>query len=761
MVFPRRVASGSLIGKPGLPGVNAVPAAEAVDAYLAAGVVDSGLDTAMTRVQSTPGSAFGAALVSTIVRESGRVITPEQFGAIGDGVTDDTDDIQAAIDAASAAGGGVVLLTKKYAFTGAITVKPKVILRGATVWQEAGDSTSVGLVAIGPNAVVTVGGLTGGLETLEIDGAGIGGVNPLFGCLLNVGMVLTHLDRVHVHDSAGDGTRFAGTQNTEIVGLRSHQHIGDALKINGGAGALTFVGGHIGTAARAFHITKGIEPSAYPFGPVQLTFVGTIFELYDNPDTTLIGCGEIGAGAHIKFYGCNFTGNAHGTVNGCVVLIHNEGEGDVVLPATAVEFNGCLWHSGPDADHVRIVGNQNVTFTGAHQFQGTAGAIINQDTGSAALTLQWVVAYAAGIGVSNYVRFTNGGSFVNHANKVAGVGTVHQLKSYETLAVRRDTDATYNRLAITRDGALFHYDGTSEVKASIVHASGRYGVSGGWAHAQAIQVVTGVGEAVAVNTASSAEAVIGFIANATAVLTVPDGAAGQRLRLWLSTVTGNAITWPGNITWAPGRSAPRLLPNRLIAVDLEYVSGTAKWVEVSRSTTEPDYVLTAVKDAGIDPATIGLKATNLDPRLITGSTGFSLNNQVLGRMWVPPGTAITNVHVNIGTAGSGVTASIAVYEADGTRSGITGSITTAFHTTGHKTIALTAPIAAQQVGRWVWVSVLVTAGTSPFFSRASQVSDITNHGQTPLRSGYIAGSNGSTVDLNGLTSWHEIWMGLS
>lgn len=59
------------------------------------------------------------------------------YGAVGNGVTDDTAAIQAAIDAASAAGGGIVFLPPgTYLLTDTITFYyPRVFLRGAGMWN--------------------------------------------------------------------------------------------------------------------------------------------------------------------------------------------------------------------------------------------------------------------------------------------------------------------------------------------------------------------------------------------------------------------------------------------------------------------------------------------------------------------------------------------------------------------------------------------------------------------------------------------------
>jgi hypothetical protein len=58
------------------------------------------------------------------------VVSVKDFGAVGDGVTDDTAAIQAAIDAVSAAGGGTVFIPKGIYLTGTLTLKSHVHLVG-------------------------------------------------------------------------------------------------------------------------------------------------------------------------------------------------------------------------------------------------------------------------------------------------------------------------------------------------------------------------------------------------------------------------------------------------------------------------------------------------------------------------------------------------------------------------------------------------------------------------------------------------------
>lgn len=79
MAYPRTVISGSLIGpegKQGLPGVDAVPAAEAVDTYLGDGVVDDGLAAGVDRILNNPSSAPATTLDGKITAANETQVPP-------------------------------------------------------------------------------------------------------------------------------------------------------------------------------------------------------------------------------------------------------------------------------------------------------------------------------------------------------------------------------------------------------------------------------------------------------------------------------------------------------------------------------------------------------------------------------------------------------------------------------------------------------------------------------------------------------------
>ena len=100
------------------------------------------------------------------------------FGAVGDGVTDDTAAIQAAVDAAVTVGGGeVVFPPGTYKVATAIQLKPGVFLRGAGSSPSAGTITTI-LGTAGQNVIElpAAGGNVGfGIERLTING-GLNGI---------------------------------------------------------------------------------------------------------------------------------------------------------------------------------------------------------------------------------------------------------------------------------------------------------------------------------------------------------------------------------------------------------------------------------------------------------------------------------------------------------------------------------------------------------------------------------------------------------
>ena len=153
-------------------------------------VVDEELDMTSPRPVANRAIARAmATILDTCERTNNAVaenfVTPEMYGAIGDGKADDTESIQLACNS-----GYTVVLNKKYSVTGTIEVKNKVFISsGAIVYVDknvdvfvldgehkiiCGDGTIKIRVENYSHSVVT---MVGGCKRCIVDGIGIIGIN--------------------------------------------------------------------------------------------------------------------------------------------------------------------------------------------------------------------------------------------------------------------------------------------------------------------------------------------------------------------------------------------------------------------------------------------------------------------------------------------------------------------------------------------------------------------------------------------------------
>jgi len=156
-----------------------------------------------TTVLFTP-DAYGAYVAGRL-----GVYNVLDYGAVGDGVTDDTAAIHAAISAAGAAGGGVVWLVGTFLVTGLTVSSNNVHIRGAG--RHA--TTIKSHASIGSNPVLTIDGQYCSVRSLTLNG------NSLGASLLYLKRSRFVADDLYCMNSATHGIRVAGTAgNTAHAG---------------------------------------------------------------------------------------------------------------------------------------------------------------------------------------------------------------------------------------------------------------------------------------------------------------------------------------------------------------------------------------------------------------------------------------------------------------------------------------------------------------------------------------------------------------
>lgn len=321
-------------------------------------------------VTATAGSLTGltnvasaAATIDAAKFKGGPHFDVKAYGAAGDGVADDTAEIQAAIDACAAAGGGTVYVPPgNYLISGTLNLSSGVYLRGASNRSSRISQTSTTADAIrllGTSALATL--VQAGVSNLYVAGPGSGTGRGIYVKWCSFGIVF---DNVWVRAFGSHGVF---VEESWTVTWR------DCLfQSNGGDGwrGVTSINQH--TFERCASLSNGANGYAVDGGSTTVFLNCDAesnqqagFDLRYTFAANLIGC-------HLEQNGQNLTSPN--------IYLHERGAGQ---PATATVIRGCLIQGSGVTQNGVQVGTANETIIADNWFSSHVTDHIKTDTAAA------------------------------------------------------------------------------------------------------------------------------------------------------------------------------------------------------------------------------------------------------------------------------------------------------------------------------------------------------------------------------------------
>lgn len=531
-----------------------------------------------------------------------------RYGAVEDGIADDTAEFRAAALAAYNAGGGVVTFTGTPKITDYVTAWENVTFMGIGSSLSSLDTSTI--ILSGATAQVRLGnGVRGGHHAnFNIDASD--GCDPTGA--LKITATQQKITNITVDGATEIGAWVYGAQNCHVDSVDVSNSGTDNFVVDGGTGGMLFSRcewmSATGYNLRITDSAPGGHPTfGYQYGPAHNHFVSCLMESY--APSTVEGLVLVEAGSRNTFRNCGISNSSDLTFTGdggvlAQVRITNDKFPTTV--ATSVEFNSCNFTGGTTkkyppfylqgtntvAKNILTV-NGNTFINGATSVFVTDGATEGHVEGSFQYVATTALYTAVGAGSFFFWRQDRStGIFAKMPDAVAPWGSAFPFMC------SRDTDAGA-RFIVSNLGDLMWASGANFTPVATLNYSTTTGaltsnkgmaVTGKIIKSQTVTLPT-AGTALTTDASVNGPGYFYTLSGTGSIAswTISNPTDGQEIRLAVYRVGTQTMVWPPTTLVRYAGDTPPATPTAgtVTWITLYYLASTGKWYEQHRSVDTP------------------------------------------------------------------------------------------------------------------------------------------------------------------------------